>query len=95
MVTYRAMSDGDLMQIHEDREVGRLGVKLAPDTQNLFVAAPGLLEALRKAEYLIMGLPPAWKMDGLDSWKLEYEKLSSEALMAARAAIAQAEGKER
>ena len=48
MVTYQAMTDGDLMQIHEGREVGRLGVKLAPDTQDLFVAAPEVLAALKE-----------------------------------------------
>ncbi len=48
MVTYRPTSDGDLMQIHEGKEVGLLGVKLAPDTQDLFAAAPAMLEALKQ-----------------------------------------------
>ncbi len=80
MVTYLAMIDGDLMQIHEGREVGRLGVKLAPDTQNLFVAAPGLLEALRE----VLDLFEWSESDGPE--ERAYDK--------AVAAINQAEGKE-
>jgi len=59
MVTYQAMTDGDLMQIHEGREVGRLGVKLAPDTQNLFVAAPEMLEVIREVLFAAENSPDA------------------------------------
>lgn len=77
MVTYLAMIDGDLMQIHEGREVGRLGVKLAPDTQDLFAAAPEVLAALREVLDLF-----EWEESG---------GLQEQAYDRARAAIEKAE----
>ncbi len=45
-IRYRVTPQNDLMQLHEGREVGVLGVRLAPDTASLFAAAPDMLEAL-------------------------------------------------
>jgi len=76
MVTYIPTTDGDLMQIHEGREVGRLGVKLAPDTQDLFAASPEMLEALK----------------ALTAWASMMGGWEAPAWDAARAAIAKATG---
>jgi hypothetical protein len=88
MVTYRAMTDGDLMQIHEGREVGRLGVKLAPDTQDLFVAAPEMLAALKDVtdEGSQAGMGPGGHHVRLVLLRSEYERI--------RAVIAKAQGEE-
>ena len=48
-VQYRPTADGDLMQVYKNREVGTLGVRLAPDTASLFAAAPDLLVACHAA----------------------------------------------
>lgn len=80
MVTYRPTSDGDLMQIHEGKEIGRLGVRLSPDTQDLFAAAPEMLEALKHAlsEYEV---------------QLQIEADGNPTVERMRAAINKAEGK--
>jgi hypothetical protein len=66
------------MQIHEGKEIGRLGVRLSPDTQDLFAAAPALLEALKE----VLGLFE-WDESGGPEERA-YDK--------ARAAINKAEG---
>lgn len=44
-IEYRVEVDNDLMQIVDGEEVGKMGLKLAPDTADLFAAAPELLDA--------------------------------------------------
>ena len=49
-LTYEPTTDGDLMQILDGRELSTLGVRLSPDTADLFAASPLMLRALRAVE---------------------------------------------
>lgn len=45
-IRYRPMADNDLMQILDGEEIGPLGVRLSPDTADLFAAAPNMVGVL-------------------------------------------------